>query len=41
MIEGRISDFAQYQKTVGIAEGLKQATIEIDRVYKQLDREDE
>ena len=39
MIEGRISDFAQY--TVGIAEGLKQAIIEIDRVYKQLDREDE
>tara|TARA_R110000824_G_scaffold161859_2_gene337365 strand:+ start:1113 stop:1238 length:126 start_codon:yes stop_codon:yes gene_type:complete len=41
MIEGRISDFSQYQKNVGIAEGLTLAQSTIDDVFKKLDREDE
>lgn len=41
MIEGRISDFNQYQKNVGIAEGLKRSINTIDDVFKKLNREDE
>ena len=41
MVQGRISDFNQYQKNVGIAEGLKIAENTIDDVFKKLNREDE
>ena len=40
MIEGRISDFESYQKHVGIAEGLTQASEIIDDTMKKLDKED-
>ena len=40
MIEGRISDFESYQKYVGIAEGLSQASEIIDETMKKLDKED-
>ena len=41
LIEGRASDFAQYQKNVGIGEGLKLAINDIDDIFKKLNREDE
>ena len=41
MGEGRMSDFSLYQKNVGIAEGLEQASEIIDETLKQLDEEDE
>ncbi len=41
MVEGRMSDFSLYQKNVGIAEGLEQASEIIDETLKQLDEEDE
>tara|TARA_R100000656_G_scaffold124755_1_gene103730 strand:+ start:3008 stop:3133 length:126 start_codon:yes stop_codon:yes gene_type:complete len=41
MIQGRISDFNQYHKNVGIAEGLKRAQGTIDDVMKKLDEEDD
>jgi|TARA_R110000803_G_scaffold50153_1_gene104157 hypothetical protein len=40
MIEGRISDFQSYQKHIGIAEGLQQASEIIDATLKNLDEED-
>ena len=41
MVEGRMSDFSLYQKNVGIAEGLEQASEVIDETLKQLNEEDE
>ena len=41
MIEGRLSDFESYQRNVGIAEGLQQASEIIDDTMKKLDKEDE
>ena len=41
MIEGRITDIESYQKHVGIAEGLTQASEIIDDTMKKLDKEDE
>ena len=41
MVEGRLSDFASYQKHVGIAEGLSQASEIINETMKKLDKEDE
>tara|TARA_R100000781_G_scaffold41284_2_gene28483 strand:- start:2166 stop:2363 length:198 start_codon:yes stop_codon:yes gene_type:complete len=41
MIEGRLSDFESYQKHVGIAEGLIQASEIINETMKKLDKEDE
>ncbi|MBC44087.1 MAG: hypothetical protein CML19_17865 [Pusillimonas sp.] len=40
MIEGRISDFQSYQKHIGIAEGLQQASEIVDDTLKKLDEED-
>lgn len=40
MVEGRISDFQSYQKHIGIAEGLQQASEIIDATLKNLDEED-
>ena len=37
MIEGRISDFESYQKSVGIAEGLEQASEIINETLKKLE----
>ena len=41
MVEGRLSDFESYQKHVGIAEGLSQASEIINETIKKLDKEDE
>ena len=41
MIEGRLSDFESYQKHVGNAEGLIQASEIINETMKKLDKEDE
>ena len=40
MISGRISDIASYQKDVGLAQGLDQACLSIDKVLKKLNEED-
>ena len=39
MVEGRMSDHIQYQKAVGIAEGLEQATEIINETLTKLDKE--
>jgi hypothetical protein len=41
MVEGRLSDFESYQKHIGIAEGLSQASEIINETMKKLDKEDE
>ncbi len=41
MIEGRISDFNHYHKSVGIAEGLVISQDVIDETLKQIEKEDE
>jgi len=41
MVDGRMSDFNSYQKNVGIAEGLMQASEVISTTIKQLNEEDE
>ena len=41
MIEGRVSEFESYNKHVGIAEGLEQASEIINETMKKLDKEDE
>jgi len=41
MVQGRISDFGTYQKNVGIAEGLEQASEIINETLKKLNEEDE
>ena len=40
MVEGRMTDFHTYQRSVGIAEGLEIAKEIIDETTKQLDKED-
>jgi len=39
MVEGRMTDHTQYQKNVGIAEGLEQSCEIIDETLKQIDKE--
>ena len=41
MVEGRVSDFSAYQKTVGIAEGLMQASEIIRETIRNINEEDE
>lgn len=40
MVDGRLSDFNAYQKNVGIAEGLMQASEVIRETLKKLNEED-
>mgnify|MGYP003125942691 FL=1 len=40
MVDGRISDFNQYHRNVGIAEGLEQSLEIIDETLKKLNEED-
>lgn len=40
MVDGRLSDFHAYQKNVGIAEGLMQASEVIRETLKALNEED-
>ena len=39
MVLGRMSDHIQYQKAVGVAEGLEQSSEIIDETLKKLDKE--
>ena len=39
MILGRMSDHIQYQKAVGVAEGLEQSSEIIDETLRKLDKE--
>tara|TARA_B100000780_G_scaffold257590_1_gene207525 strand:+ start:385 stop:582 length:198 start_codon:yes stop_codon:yes gene_type:complete len=41
MVEGRVSDFSAYQKNVGIAEGLMQASEIIRETIRNINEEDE
>tara|TARA_R100000935_G_scaffold48095_1_gene72416 strand:- start:3396 stop:3593 length:198 start_codon:yes stop_codon:yes gene_type:complete len=41
MVQGRISDFGTYQKNVGIAEGLEQASEIISETLNRINEEDE
>jgi len=41
MVQGRISDFGTYQKNVGIAEGLEQASEIINETLNRINEEDE
>jgi CRISPR/Cas system-associated endonuclease Cas1 len=41
LIQGRVSDFESYQKNVGIAEGLQQASEVINETLNKLNEEDE
>jgi len=41
LIQGRVSDFESYQKNVGIAEGLEQASEVINETLNKLNEEDE
>jgi len=41
MVDGRMSDFSSYQKNVGIAEGLMQASEIIRETIKNINEEDE
>jgi CRISPR/Cas system-associated endonuclease Cas1 len=40
LIQGRVSDFESYQKNVGIAEGLEQASEIIGETLKKLEKDD-
>ena len=40
MIEGRLSDFESYQRNVGIAEGLQQASEIIDETLNKLEKDE-
>ena len=40
LVEGRISDFESYQKNVGIAEGLEQASEIINETLKKLEEDE-
>jgi len=40
LVQGRISDFESYQKNVGIAEGLEQASEIIGETLKKLEEDD-
>ena len=41
LVQGRVSDFEAYQKNVGIAEGLQQASEVINETLNKLNEEDE
>ena len=41
MVEGRISDFNHYHKSVGISEGLMQAYVIVDEIIEKIEKEDE
>ena len=41
LVQGRVSDFGSYQKNVGIAEGLEQASEIINETLNKLNEEDE
>ena len=41
MMEGRMSDFVHYMKSVGIADGLNMAEAIIDETKTKLEREDD
>ena len=41
MVDGRVSDFSAYQKNVGIAEGLMQASEIIRETIRNINEEDE
>ncbi len=41
LVQGRISDFESYQKNVGIAKGLEQASEVINETLNKLNEEDE
>ena len=41
LVDGRVSDFSSYQKNVGIAEGLMQASAIIRETIKSINEEDE
>ena len=41
MVEGRMSDFNHYHKSVGIAEGLMQAYTVVDEIIEKIEKEDE
>ncbi len=41
LVQGRVSDFESYQKNVGIAEGLEQASEVINETLNKLNEEDE
>jgi CRISPR/Cas system-associated endonuclease Cas1 len=40
LVQGRISDFGSYQKYVGIAEGLEQASEIINETLKKLEEDE-
>jgi len=40
LVDGRVSDFSSYQKNVGIAEGLMQASEIIRETIKNINEED-
>tara|TARA_R100001443_G_scaffold81628_3_gene88593 strand:+ start:1599 stop:1793 length:195 start_codon:yes stop_codon:yes gene_type:complete len=40
LVQGRISDFGSYQKHVGIAEGLEQASEIINETLKKLEEDE-
>ena len=40
LVQGRISDFGSYQKNVGIAEGLEQASEIINETLKKLEEDE-
>ena len=40
MVQGRLSDFESYQKSVGIAEGLEQASEIINETLKKLEEDE-
>ena len=41
LVDGRVSDFSSYQKNVGIAEGLMQASEIIRETIRSINEEDE
>jgi CRISPR/Cas system-associated endonuclease Cas1 len=40
LVQGRVSDFGSYQKNVGIAEGLEQASEIINETLNKLEEDD-
>tara|TARA_R100000544_G_scaffold33595_1_gene20126 strand:+ start:8 stop:202 length:195 start_codon:yes stop_codon:yes gene_type:complete len=40
LVQGRVSDFGSYQKNVGIAEGLQQASEIINETLKKLEEDE-
>ena len=39
MVEGRMTDFNQYHKSVGVSQGLEESCDIIDETLKQIDKE--